>query len=72
MVDVSQFGVTDDYRFAEWLTREIGVAAVPGSSFFRDPIHNFIRFHFAKRKETLEQALDRLSDLPVRAAEYKE
>jgi aminotransferase len=71
MVDVSKFGVTEDSHFAEWMASEIGVAAVPGSSFFRENVRHFVRFHFAKRKETLEQALERLSALPARAAEYR-
>lgn len=64
MVDVSEFGVTDDVVFCEWLAREVGVAAVPGSSFFKNnAIHNFIRFHFAKNTETLAEALKRLESL---------
>lgn len=63
MVDIGDFiagtGLDDTY-FAEWLTRRVGVAAVPGSSFFREPIHNYIRFHFAKREETLNAAGERL------------
>jgi len=53
----------DDVYFAEWLTRRVGVAAVPGSSFFREPVHNLIRFHFAKRPETLKAAGERLLKL---------
>ena len=60
MVDVSEFGVTDDLVFCEWLARKVGVAAVPGSSFFREPVHNLIRFHFAKQPETLNAAGERL------------
>ena len=60
MVDVSEFGVTDDLVFCEWLARKVGVAAVPGSSFFREPVHNLIRFHFAKQAETLNAAGERL------------
>ena len=60
MVDVSEFGVTDDLSFCEWLARKVGVAAVPGSSFFREPVHNLIRFHFAKQPETLNAAGERL------------
>jgi aspartate/methionine/tyrosine aminotransferase len=63
MVDVSEFGGTDDVTFCEWLAREVGVAAVPGSSFFHESIHDFIRFHFAKRTETLAAAGARLSKL---------
>ncbi|GHU64459.1 aminotransferase [Bacteroidia bacterium] len=63
MVDISEFGVTDDIRFCEWLAAEIGVAAVPGSSFFKSDVQHFIRFHFAKNIETLTEALRRLGKL---------
>ncbi len=63
MVDVTDFGVMDDLAFSEWMAREVGVAAVPGSSFFREPVHNLIRFHFAKRPETLNAAGERLTHL---------
>lgn len=61
LVDVSEFGVKDDNAFCEWLAREVGVGAVPGSSFFRENINNYIRLHFAKKDETLHAALDNLS-----------
>jgi aminotransferase len=67
MVDVSEFGVRDDTAFCEWLARTVGVAAVPGSSFFREPVRNLIRFHFAKQKETLATAGERLLSLRERA-----
>ncbi len=60
LVDVSEFGVEDDTAFCKWLAREVGVAAVPGSSFFREPVQHMIRFHFAKREETLHKAGQRL------------
>ena len=67
MVDISEFlalprfaGMTD-LEFCEWMIREIGVAAVPGSSFFREPINHLIRLHFARSEETLAEALRRLS-----------
>lgn len=63
MVDVSEFGCTDDLRFCEWLAREVGGAAVPGSTFFRENIHHLIRFHFAKQNKTLEAALNRLESI---------
>ena len=63
MVDVSGFGVTDDVAFCQWMARKVGVAAVPGSSFFREPVHHFVRFHFAKRHETLHAAGERLTRL---------
>jgi L-glutamine---4-(methylsulfanyl)-2-oxobutanoate aminotransferase len=61
MVDISPLGFQSDTAAAEWLIREIGIAGVPGSSFFREPEHRFIRFHFAKREETLLAAGDRLA-----------
>ena len=60
MVDIASLGFANDTVAAEWLVREIGVAGVPGSSFFREPVHNYIRFHFAKRDETLNAAGERL------------
>ena len=68
LADVSEFGVADDVAFCEWLAREVGVAAVPGSSFFREPVRHLIRFHFAKREETLHAAGERLLRLRERAA----
>lgn len=63
MVDVGEFGVTDDVAFCEWLAQKVGVAAVPGSSFFREPVNHLIRFHFAKRDDTLREAVRRLARL---------
>jgi aminotransferase len=63
LVDISQFGYASDTTFCEWLTSTIGVAAVPGSSFFKEPVRNYIRFHFAKREETLIAAGERLLKL---------
>jgi aminotransferase len=56
MVDISPLGFTKDMDAAEWLVRKIGLAGVPGSSFFREPENRFIRFHFAKKEETLKAA----------------
>ena len=67
MMDVSQWKVTDDNAFCIWLAEHVGVGAVPGSSFFKENINSYIRFHFAKRKETLVAALDRLSTLKEKA-----
>ena len=50
-------------EFCETLARDVGVGAVPGSSFFREPVNHLIRFHFAKKDETLNEALNRLSDI---------
>ncbi len=63
LVDVSEFSVQNDTLFCEWMAREVGVAAVPGSSFFRDNINKYIRFHFAKNDETIIEAGKRLKDL---------
>lgn len=69
LVDISRFlghpkfqGFTD-LAFCEWMIRNIGVAAVPGSSFFREPVHHLIRLHFAREKSTLDEALARLGRL---------
>lgn len=67
LMDVSEFGVRDDYKFCEWMTREVGVATVPGSSFFREDVHNLVRFHFAKEDATLNDALNRLESLRAKA-----
>ena len=60
LVDISEFKANDDIAFCEWLAQYLGVAAVPGSSFFHEPTHHLIRFHFAKKTETLEEAGKRL------------
>jgi aminotransferase len=67
MVDISEFGCPSDLAFCEWLTSEVGVAAVPGSSFFREPENRYIRLHFAKRPETLIAAGERLLGLRARS-----
>ena len=69
LVDISEFGAQSDVEFCEWMAREVGVAAVPGSSFFREDVNHLIRFHFAKSKSTLELALKRLSTLKQLAKE---
>ncbi len=63
MVGISEFGHESDAAFCHWLAEEIGVAAVPGSSFFHEPVNHLIRFHFAKRTETLAAAGERLLKL---------
>ena len=67
LVDIGEFGWEDDVAFAEWLAQEVGVAGVPGSSFFHEPVRHLIRFHFAKRRETLETAGERLLTLREKA-----
>lgn len=63
LVDIAKFGYESDLEFCKWLIREIGVAAVPGSSFFQENVQNYIRLHFAKKDETLKEALRRLKRL---------
>jgi aminotransferase len=69
MIDISDFLELDQFRnftdleFCEWMIKEIGVAAVPGSSFFREPVNNLIRLHFARGKGVLDEALNRLAKL---------
>jgi aminotransferase len=63
MVDVSEFGFASDLEFCEKLAEKVGVGAVPGSSFFREEENRLIRFHFAKKDETLNAALERLGDI---------
>ena len=72
LMDISEFGYDSDLKFCEDLAAKVGVGAVPGSSFFREPVNHLIRFHFAKKDETLHDALNRLealrSKIPARAA----
>ncbi len=69
MVDISDFlkkekfaGWTD-LQFCEWMVEEVGVAAVPGSSFFREDVNHLIRLHFARSEESLTEAINRLAGL---------
>lgn len=62
-LDLPQFAGYTDLQFCEWMIAHIGVAAVPGSSFFKEPVNNLIRLHFAKDEKTLERALECLSKL---------
>jgi aminotransferase len=66
LVDISELGFGKDQDCADWLCRTIGVAGVPGSSFFPEPRHDQLRLHFAKREETLHAAGERLLRLPQR------
>jgi aminotransferase len=69
MVDISEFlelpmfSGYSDLEFCEWMIREIGVAAVPGSSFFKEPVNDLIRLHFARQYDTLDEVIKRLSRL---------
>jgi aminotransferase len=62
---IAAFGVSDDVDFARYLVRDIGVATVPGSSFFQDKAlgRPYVRFCFCKRDETLDEAARRLRSL---------
>ena len=60
LMDITPFGYDNDLEFCQVLAKEVGVGAVPGSSFFREPVNHLIRFHFAKKDETLHEALNRL------------
>ena len=62
-LELPQFRGLSDLEFCEWMIREIGVAAVPGSSFFREPVNNLIRLHFAREQSTLDEVIRRLSRL---------
>lgn len=63
LLDISEFGYDSDLEFCEVLARDVGVGAVPGSSFFKENENRYIRFHFAKKNETLNEALNRLSEI---------
>ena len=63
LLDISEFGYASDLEFCDVLARDGGVGAVPGSSFFREPVNHLIRLHFAKKDETLNAALNRLEDI---------
>lgn len=52
-----------DMEFCEWMIKNVGVAAVPGSSFFREPVNNLIRLHFARGFETLDEATNRMKKI---------
>ncbi|HSO21231.1 MAG TPA: aminotransferase class I/II-fold pyridoxal phosphate-dependent enzyme, partial [Desulfosarcina sp.] len=63
MVDVSDFGVTDDNAFCRKMAKEVGVAAVPGSSFFHEPVNHLIRLHFSRSEDILAETGRRLMKL---------
>ena len=63
LIDISEFGYGSDDQFCIDMAQKVGVAAVPGSSFFREPVNHLVRLHFAKKDETLYEALNRLENL---------
>lgn len=67
MANIEAFGATDDVAFARHLVRDLGVATVPGSSFFHDKAlgRQYIRFCFCKQDSTLDAAIERLRKLQV-------
>jgi len=71
MTDISGFGFSDDVAFARYLVADVGVAAVPGSSFYRDPAtgRTKLRFCFCKKDETLAAAEERLEK--VRSSKFE-
>lgn len=60
LVDISPTNFGDDVDFCHWLVKEVGIAAVPGSSFFYEPVKHLIRLNFAKKEATLNEAGRRL------------
>jgi aminotransferase len=69
MCDITPFGYDDDVAFTMHLIKDIGIAPVPGSSFFHDPAsgRRFVRFAFPKREETFDEVRTRLARLRSRA-----
>ena len=66
LVDLKDWGFAHDREAAEWFVKEVGVVGVPGSSFFREPVSPMIRFHFAKKEQTLRAAGERLRNARVK------
>src|SRR4029077_10229374 len=68
MTDIGEFGFEDDVKFTSYLVKDIGVAAVPGSSFYNDPRDGAqqVRFAFCKRDKTLDEAASRIKELRKR------
>jgi len=66
LLDISEYGYDSDLDFCEKLAEKVGIGAVPGSSFFRENVNHLIRLHFAKKNDTLYEALNRLSNMKKR------
>jgi aminotransferase len=71
LVDCSPFDVRDDNAFCLWLAKEIGVAAVPGSSFFHEPVQHLIRLQFAREDEVLIESGRRLKQLSEKITRFQ-
>lgn len=65
LMDISEYGWKNDLEFCEALAEKVGVGAVPGSSFFKEDVNHLIRFHFAKKDETLQDALNKLEKISI-------
>ncbi|MDY3692606.1 MAG: aminotransferase class I/II-fold pyridoxal phosphate-dependent enzyme [Dysosmobacter sp.] len=65
LLDIGEYGYDSDVAFCEDLAAKVGVGAVPGSSFFREPVNHLIRMHFAKNDETLNEALNHLEAMHI-------
>ena len=63
LIDISEFGYESEMEKEEEQARKEGVGAVPGSSFFKEAENRYVRLHFAKKDETLNEALNRLSQI---------
>lgn len=69
LIDISDFLALDQFKgwsdleFCEWMIKNYKVAAVPGSSFFKEPVNHLIRLHFAREKDTLDEAIKRLGEM---------
>ena len=70
LLDISEFGYESDLEFCEVLAKDVGVGAVPGSSFFRENVNHLIRLHFAKKNETLNEALNRLEHIRTKIKKH--
>jgi len=63
MVDCTAYGVKNDREFCRWMAKEVGVAAVPGSSFFHEPVNHLIRLHFSRSEDIIAEVGNRLKKL---------
>lgn len=63
MVDCTAYGIKNDREFCRWMAKEVGVAAVPGSSFFHEPVNHLIRLHFSRSEKIIDEIGNRLKKL---------